>query len=318
MNKISELIIKAGNGDHRAISKIISSIEYPSVRAVKILSKIMSQGGRAHVIGITGFPGSGKSTLISRMINVYRSRGEKVGVVAVDPSSPYTRGALMGDRIRMQSHATDPGVFIRSIPTRGHRGGVSAAALLTIEVYDGLGFDRILLETVGVGQIEVDVMNAAHTVTVLTMPGAGDEIQALKAGIMEIGDIYVVNKADKPEAEETYKQLKFSIEIGEFSAKGGWKPRVLKTSAIRGIGITDLIGIIDEHLSFIKKGGTFDDRVKIRRAYMLKTILLWMIENRFENLIKTDEEIKHILKMVESGSMAPYEAAYEVLKKVLP
>ncbi len=313
--KLEELLERALAGDHLAISRVISRVEYPSKEGAWLLSKLLARAGQAHVIGITGAPGSGKSTLIARLIEKYRGERRKVAVVAVDPSSPFTQGALMGDRIRMQRFATDPGVFIRSFATRGERGGISTAALLTVEVFDGLGYDKILLETVGVGQVDVDIMHAAHTIIVVTAPGAGDEIQALKAGLMEIGDIYVVNKSDRPGATETLKQLEFAIEGGIFKSRTGWKPIALKVSAALGEGIGDLIEIIERHLTYMSEAGLVKRRVEERRIHALKSMILWLVENKIDELLSRPEG-SSLVKDVIDGRIPVYTAALKLLKLI--
>jgi LAO/AO transport system kinase len=276
----------------------------------------MKMSGRSHVIGITGAPGSGKSTLIARLIDEFRSKDLKVAVIAVDPSSPFSQGALMGNRIRMQKHATDPKVFIRSLATRGYRGGISAAALALVEVFDGLGYDKILIETVGVGQTDVDIMYAAHTIVVLVNPGTGDEIQALKAGIMEIGDIYVISKSDKPEAEDAFKQVLFGIEGGILGRGFDWKPAVLKVSAMTGQGVKELADKIDEHLKYVKKSDKFYQQIKSRRLQTFKSSLSWFIENKLEESLKSNVDLNDIIEQVKNGKESPYDAVLKIVKKL--
>jgi LAO/AO transport system kinase len=268
---IDRLIERALNGDKLAIGKLLTVLETPTPEAGYVLSKLAPRAGRGHVIGVTGIPGAGKSTLISRLIAEFRRRGYRVAVAAIDPTSPLTSGALLGDRLRMQLHTTDPGVFIRSIPTRGLRGGLALASIAMIEAFDALGFDKIIVETVGVGQAETDIMHVAHTILVVTMPGAGDDIQALKAGVMEIGDIYVVNKADKPEAAKTLEYVKFALETGEVGARRyGWNPPVIKTSAALGQGIDELADAIDRHYRFLAEKGLLREKLVSRRKLMVR------------------------------------------------
>ncbi len=222
----------------------------------------------------------------------------------------------MGNRIRMQKHATDPGVFIRSLATRGYRGGISAAALALVEVFDGLGYDKILIETVGVGQTDVDIMYAAHTIVVLVNPGTGDEIQALKAGIMEIGDIYVISKADKAEAEDAFKQVTFGIEGGILGKGLEWKPAVLKVSSITGQGVKELVDKIEEHLEWVKKSGKFDEQLKNRRVQSLKSFLNWFIENKLEESLKNNTDLSDLIKRVQEGTESPYNAVLKIVKKL--
>jgi len=265
----ARLLERALRGELRAIGRLLSELEMLDVESARLLEELAKRARGAHVIGVTGIPGAGKSTLIGRLVRELRKRGHRVAVVAVDPSSPFSEGSLMGDRLRMQELSTDPGVFIRSLSTRGLRGGLSLAALALIEAFDALGYDKIIVETVGVGQAEVDIMHAAHTILVLTMPGAGDDIQALKAGVMEIGDIYVVNKADKPEASKTYEYITFAVEKGDIGPQTGWTPRVVKTSAVMGRGIDVLADVIEEHWEYVKRAGLVRERMLARRRLLI-------------------------------------------------
>ncbi|MGB9728455.1 MAG: methylmalonyl Co-A mutase-associated GTPase MeaB [Thermoprotei archaeon] len=313
---MNDLIVSALKGDQRSIARIASEVEYFNPSSSEILLELMKMSGRSHVIGITGAPGSGKSTLIARLIDEFRSKDLKVAVIAVDPSSPFSQGALMGNRIRMQKHATDPKVFIRSLATRGYRGGISAAALALVEVFDGLGYDKILIETVGVGQTDVDIMYAAHTIVVLVNPGTGDEIQALKAGIMEIGDIYVISKSDKPEAEDAFKQVLFGIEGGILGRGFDWKPAVLKVSAMTGQGVKELADKIDEHLKYVKKSDKFYQQIKSRRLQTFKSSLSWFIENKLEESLKSNVDLNDIIEQVKNGKESPYDAVLKIVKKL--
>ncbi|MCE4620157.1 MAG: methylmalonyl Co-A mutase-associated GTPase MeaB [Desulfurococcales archaeon] len=301
--KYQRLLKRVEDGDLRALGRLLTYLENIDRESAILLEHLARRAGRAQVIGVTGIPGAGKSTLIGRLIRELRSRGYKVAVVAIDPSSPLTSGALMGDRLRMQEYATDPGVFIRSISTRGLKGGLSLAGLALVEAFDALGFDKIIIETVGVGQAEVDIMNAAHTIIVLTMPGAGDDIQALKAGVMEIGDIYVINKSDKPEASKTYEYITFAVEKGDIGPGTGWIPRVVKASAIMGAGIKEIADIIDEHWKYLRSKGLDKEKVKARRRLLiallaenlLRRSLEKSLEERKDELEKISEEAEDLV-----------------------
>jgi LAO/AO transport system kinase len=296
LRSLENLVESAINGNLRAMGRLLSILETYSEDAGRLLEILAKNSKGAHVIGVTGIPGAGKSTLISRMITVLRRRGYKVAVVAIDPSSPFSQGALMGDRLRMQEHATDPGVFIRSLSTHGLKGGLSLAALSIIEAFDALGYDKIIVETVGVGQAEVDIMHAAHTIVVVTMPGAGDDIQALKAGVMEIGDVYVVNKSDMPGATKTEEYLNFVIESGEIgSTRKGWVPKVIRTSAVMGQGIEELVDVIEDHYRFLKKIGGIEERIISRRTLAIRLLAERIL---VEALKRTAEEEKENLERI--------------------
>ncbi|MGC9210186.1 MAG: methylmalonyl Co-A mutase-associated GTPase MeaB [Acidilobus sp.] len=282
----TELFRQALSGNLRATGRLLSLLENPYRVPSELFDELASRGGRAHVLGITGIPGAGKSTLISRLIKAYRSQGLKVAVVAIDPSSPLSGGALLGDRLRMQEDARDSGVFIRSVSTRGLKGGLSLAALAMVEAFDALGYDKIILETVGVGQAEVDVMNAAHTVVVVTMPGVGDEIQALKAGVMEIGDIYVLNKSDLPDAQKAFEYLSFALDKGELGAQDtGWRPRLVKTSAIMGSGIEELVKAIGEHYDYLVKSGKTSGKLVSRRVTLVRLMAERLLADKVESAV---------------------------------
>ena len=301
--KYQRLLKRVEEGDLRALGRLLTYLENIDRESAILLEYLARRAGKAQVIGVTGIPGAGKSTLIGRLIRELRARGYKVAVVAIDPSSPLTSGALMGDRLRMQEYATDPGVFIRSISTRGLKGGLSLAGIALVEAFDALGFDKIIIETVGVGQAEVDIMNAAHTIIVLTMPGAGDDIQALKAGVMEIGDIYVINKSDKPEASKTYEYITFAVEKGDIGPGTGWIPRVVKASAIMGAGIKEIADIIDEHWKYLRSKGLDKEKVRARRRLLiallaenlLRRSLEKSLEERKDELEKISEEAEDLV-----------------------
>ncbi len=236
-------------GDKRAAARLISMIEDDDPGATEALSAIYSRTGKAHVVGFTGPPGVGKSSLINQLVREFRGRGKRVGVVAVDPTSPFTGGAVLGDRIRMTDTGTDPGVFIRSMATRGHAGGLALATFDAVKVLDAFGSDLVFVETVGAGQSEVDIASRAHTTVLVQMPQSGDAVQALKAGIMEIGDVYVINKADLGGADAMASNLEFVLEERE-----GWRPPVLKTTALEGAGVRELGDALEKHLAFLRGG----------------------------------------------------------------
>ena len=315
---VSDLFRQALSGNLRATGRLLSLLENPYRVPPELFDELASRGGRAHVIGVTGIPGAGKSTLISRLIKGYRSQGLKVAVIAVDPSSPLSGGALLGDRLRMQEDAMDTGVFIRSVSTRGLKGGLSLAALAMIEAFDALGYDKVLIETVGVGQAEVDVMNAVHTVVVVTMPGVGDEIQALKAGVMEIGDVYVLNKSDLPDSQKAFEYLSFALDKGELGAQDSmWRPRLVKTSAVMGSGIEDLISAIGEHYNYLLKSGKASTKLISRRVTLVRLMAERLLADQVERALSLME--RQVIDMVSKprGVLAiAQELAKEACKKL--
>ncbi len=259
-------------GDTRAIARLLTRAESGTDEARAALDVAYARAGRAHVVGITGVPGSGKSTLVAKLVADLRRTQRKVAIVAIDPSSPFSGGAILGDRIRMQDLAGDPGVFVRSMATRGALGGLARGTLEAVDVLDAAGFDVVVIETVGVGQDEVDVARAAHTTVVVSAPGLGDDIQAIKAGILEIADVHVVSKCDRPEADRTVADLKTMLTLDLATARrAGWRPPVLAVSALRDEGIGALREAIDRHRSALVAEGVLDERRReIARRRLMK------------------------------------------------
>ncbi len=267
--------------------------------------------GRARVIGLTGSPGAGKSTVTRALITAYRGQGLRIAVLAIDPSSPFTGGALLGDRIRMQDHATDGDVFIRSMASRGHLGGLAAATPQVIRALDAARYDVILIETVGVGQVEVEIASLADSVTVLVVPGMGDSIQAAKAGILEIADVFVVNKADRPQVQETIRDLRNMIALAA-QGPGDWKPPIVTTVATTGDGIEELIGQLDAHRVWLDRSGEGDRRRAVRAREEVAALVLGALRRKIARL-PGDSALNALAGRVAEGQIDPYSAADELL-----
>lgn len=304
---MDDLLVRARNGDARSIARLITRIENGGPEAVRTLRDIAGQVGRARVIGITGAPGSGKSTTTSALIGQVRERGERVAVLAVDPSSPFTGGALLGDRIRMQQHATDPGVYIRSMASRGHLGGLAATTPQVVRVLDAVGFDVVIIETVGVGQSEVEIAATADTSVVLVAPGMGDSVQAAKAGILEIGDVFAVNKADRDGADSTARELRHMIDLG---SRGEWKPPVVKTVASTGEGIDALLQAIDDHGRWLEASG---ERRQRRLGRIREEITALVLGTVREQVASRREDLDRVTEEVLDGRGDPFDAAERIL-----
>jgi len=312
MSDIADKVLK---GEPRAIARLITLAENNDPEAAKAMKVIHPNTGNAHVIGITGVMGSGKSTLIYELTREYRKKGLKVGIIAIDPTSPFSGGALLGDRIRMMELATDDGVFIRSMGTRGMLGGLTSAVYDVVEILDASGKDVIIVETVGVGQAEVDVIKLADTTLVVLVPGLGDSIQTIKAGIMEIADIYVVNKADRSGVEQTVAEIEGLIDIA-FSEKDRKIP-VLTTIAVENKGTSELIDGIENHKKYLKKTKKFD--VKRRKRYEAE--LIEIIRKRLMNFIFDEStfkgKVESLIDQISKKEVDPYTAANEILGKIL-
>jgi LAO/AO transport system kinase len=308
---------KVISGDVRAVARLIRDIDdgMPGVQAV--LKELYPHTGTAYVIGITGAPGVGKSTLVDQMLGHLRGQGKTVGVLAVDPTSPFSGGAILGDRVRMQRHSLDDGVFIRSLATRGHFGGLTQSTRSAIDVLDAMGKDVIIVETVGVGQDEVDVVKSAHSTVIVVIPGMGDDIQAIKAGILEAGDIFVINKADREGTDKTLSDLRLMIDMDQKKYEGGrWKPPIIKTQAVFDKGITELLDEIENHKKFLKKSaeGLYfrkkKGKVREELADMVKQRLIDVV---LERIIDTGE-FEEAVDSVVSGEMDPYSACDNLVR----
>ncbi|MGB0653350.1 MAG: methylmalonyl Co-A mutase-associated GTPase MeaB [Thermoplasmatota archaeon] len=261
------------NGQRRAAARLLSLIEREDPDAEVALAALHDRMGGAHVIGLTGSPGTGKSTLTDKLIQHYRRQGLKVGVLAIDPSSPFTGGAILGDRIRMQSHGTDPGVFIRSMGTRGALGGLSTYTADAVKVLDAFGMDVILVETVGVGQAEVDVVRLADSVAVVLVPNLGDDVQAVKAGVMEIADVFVVNKADLDGSDKVHAEVEASLMLAHPDTDDFWWPPILRTTAERGTGVPEVAEALAKHKAWAQGSGAWDERRRQRLHRQVQSLL---------------------------------------------
>ncbi|MFI5713717.1 methylmalonyl Co-A mutase-associated GTPase MeaB [Kribbella sp. NPDC051620] len=308
---VGELVERARGGDSRAVARLISLVEDESPLLREVMAALAPHAGQAHIIGITGSPGVGKSTSTSALVSAYRATGKRVGVLAVDPSSPFSGGALLGDRVRMQDHATDSGVFIRSMASRGHLGGLAWTTPQALRVLDAAGFDVVLVETVGVGQSEVEIAGMADTTIILLAPGMGDGIQAAKAGILEVGDIYVVNKADRDGVQNVTRDLRAMLALAE-RAPDAWTPPILKTVASRNEGVDEVVTAIEERLTWMRANGVLTERRRTRARDEIEAIAMTSLRSRFAHL-HGDARLDVLAAKVADGSTDPYSAADELL-----
>ncbi len=289
-------------------ARLIRLLEDGDPEGIAGLKALYPHAGRAFILGITGPPGAGKSTLVDRIIGEFRGRGLKVGVVAIDPSSPFSGGAILGDRVRMQRHATDPGVFVRSMATRGHLGGLSRATGEAAFVLDAMGYDVIVIETVGVGQDEIEVVDLAHTTAVVCLPGMGDDIQAMKAGILEIGDLFIINKADRPGADEVAKQLAVMLDMRHIP-HGEWMPPVLKTVAVKDQGITEVVDAALAHRDQLAASGKLAERVNLRERHFFRTLVREMAAEKVFGAVEGTAAFAALLEDLRDRKIDPYSAA---------
>ncbi|MFJ4620391.1 methylmalonyl Co-A mutase-associated GTPase MeaB [Streptomyces sp. NPDC088812] len=312
MQDVSSLVALAREGRPRAVARLISLVEGASPQLREVMATLAPLTGNAYVVGLTGSPGVGKSTSCSALVTAYRKRGRRVGVLAVDPSSPFSGGALLGDRVRMAEHACDPGVYIRSMATRGHLGGLAWAAPQAIRVLDAAGCEVILVETVGVGQSEVEIASQADTSVVLLAPGMGDGIQAAKAGILEIGDVYVVNKADRDGADATARELNHMLGLGEARGPGDWRPPIVKTVAARAEGLDEVVEALEKHRAWMEERGVLAERRRARAAREVETIAVTALRERIGDL-HGDRRLSTLAERIVAGELDPYRAADELV-----
>jgi LAO/AO transport system kinase len=311
--QIDEMVAGVLKGNTRAIAKMMSRAEAGFEESRAAMAEIHRHAGNAHVIGITGVPGSGKSTLVRALAHQFRDADRRVGIVAIDPSSPFSGGAILGDRVRMADLATDDGTFVRSMATRGALGGLARACLDTVDIMDAAGFDVVVVETVGVGQDEVDIAEAAHTVVVVSAPGLGDEIQAIKAGVLEIADIHAVSKCDRPDSNQTASDLRAMLGLSlSGKQRHGWKVPVLSTSAQEGDGIAELAASIDEHRTHLEDSGEKSQR----RRRILETRILKTAEDILLTRIhqEREDQMDALLDQVEARDIGPQEAARKLIQ----
>jgi len=309
--KIEEITRGVLAGDRRSIARAITIIENNTAEAKKLIASIYPRTGKAHIIGLTGPSGSGKSTLIEKIVREYRRRGKTVGVIAVDPTSPFTGGAFLGDRIRMQELSTDQGVFIRSMATRNYSGGLAKATKDAVKVLDAAGKDIILVETVGAGQSEVEIIKVAQTTVVVHAPGLGDEIQAIKAGLMEIADIFVVNKADRENADKAVTDIQSILQLN--NKETAWKPPILKTTALTGEGVPQLIEKLEEHRRFLEKETERKRTLGKAEAELIEAIEEKVVGSIIEDL-KKQGKFEELLQKIIERKIDPASAAEKLLR----
>lgn len=305
------LLGAARAGDPRAIARLVSLVENASPQLREVMRVVAPVAGHAQVIGLTGAPGVGKSTLTAALVRQYRDKGLRVGVLAVDPTSPFSGGALLGDRVRMQEHAVDDQVFIRSMASRGHLGGLASATPQALRILDAAGFDAVLVETVGVGQAEVEIAGLADCAIVVVAPGLGDSVQAAKAGILEIADIFVVNKSDRPGAQEVIRDLRTMLAMASYGAES-WKPPIVSTAAATGEGIGDLAAAIDSHASWLERSGELGRRRQARAREEISAIAVAELRRRVGGL-PGESRLDDLARRVVAGELDPYAAADELI-----
>ncbi|ASR39617.1 transporter [Prauserella marina] len=306
---VGELVEQARAGKARAVARLLSLVEDDHPRLPEIAAALVPHTGAATIVGLTGPPGVGKSTSTSMLLSALRERGKRVAVLAIDPSSPFSGGALLGDRIRMTEHATDSGVFIRSMATRGHLGGLSSATPAAVRVLDAAGFDVVLIETVGVGQSEVDVVRLADTTVVLLAPGMGDGIQAAKAGVLEIADIFVVNKADRPGADATVHELRSLVAMSRREISGAsWRQPIVRTVAAEGVGADEVVAALAEHRTWLRERGELDRRRTGRARAEIEAIALRRLRSELGELRGRDR-LGELAEGVVARELDPYRAA---------
>lgn len=313
---VDDLVARARDGQARAVARLISLVEDASPKLREVAAALVPYAGHAQIVGVTGPPGVGKSTTTTALVTAFRATGKRVGVLAVDPSSPFSGGALLGDRVRMQDHALDPDVFIRSMASRGHLGGLAWATPQALRVLDGAGCDVVLIETVGVGQAEVEIAQLADSTMVLLAPGMGDGIQAAKAGILEVADIYVVNKADRDGAKQTVRDLRFMLSLGgRHSVAGAWRPPILSTVASKGQGIEEVVAALERHRTWLEDSGERARRQQDRAAAEIEAIAVAALRGRMGD-VHGSAALGTLAQRVVGGELDPYAAADALVEQL--
>jgi LAO/AO transport system kinase len=308
---VPALVRQARAGDPRAVARLVTLVENNDPLLPEVAKALAEHTGQAQILGLTGSPGVGKSTLTNELVRAYRAAGHRVGVLAVDPSSPFTGGAILGDRVRMQDHATDQGVYIRSMSSRGHLGGLAAATPQAVRVLESAGCQIVIIETVGVGQAEVEVARLADTTLVLLAPGMGDAIQAVKAGILEVADLFVVNKADRDGAEATYRDIQGMLALSE-REPGQWRPQVVRSVAARGEGIDEIVAAVGKHRAWLSEHGRLRARREHRAAVEVEEIALGTLRARIGTL-RHGTALAGLAAQVAAGHLDPHTAAAELV-----
>jgi LAO/AO transport system kinase len=317
---LQNIVERLLNGDRRALARMVTLIENNTPNARRFLAELHQHAGKAHIVGVTGAPGAGKSTLVTRLVRELRRRERKVGVVAIDPTSPFTGGAILGDRIRMMELAGDPNVFIRSMASRGSLGGLSASTRDVVRAMDAAGYDPIIIETVGTGQAEVEVMRTAQTVLVVSAPGMGDEVQAIKAGILEIADIFVVSKGDKPGADQTVAELAMLLSLDPTrrvhdKSQPYWRIPVLKTSAIKDQGIPQVIDAMEQHRTYLLESDTITTRAQRQVRSEVQALVLQAVVETLK-AVTSEEEWQQLVTTITNRERDPYSVAQELEQRI--
>jgi len=312
---VQNIVERLLKGDRRALARMVTLIESESPVAHRYLAELHRVAGHAHIVGVTGSPGAGKSTLVTHLVRELRKREHKVGVVAIDPTSPFTGGAILGDRIRMMELSGDPNVFIRSMASRGNLGGLASSTRDVVRAMDAAGYDPIIIETVGTGQAEVEVMRTAQTVLVVSAPGMGDDIQAIKAGILEIADIFVVSKADKPGADQTVAELAMMLSLDSNRRKAAWRIPIVKTSALKNEGVAQVVDAMQQHQEYLNTSGMLLQRAQRQVRSELQALILHTVMDTLQAKV-SEEEWNTLIEDVAKRKRDPYSVADELEARI--